>query len=155
MNIFATSLCHAECARVLDDKRVIKMILESTQMLSTAINLTGGTGPYKTTHPNHPCSIWVRTSITNFKWLQLHGLFLCLEYSNRYHKKHKCASILLNLPTPELPDIGLTPHPNCAANKSLGIDYKHMEDTHMAYQCYLNDRWDTDKRQPTWYGSTR
>ena len=36
MNIFFTSFDPAECARFLDDKRLIKMILESAQMLSTA-----------------------------------------------------------------------------------------------------------------------
>ena len=149
MNIFVTSACHAECARVLDDKRVVKMVLESTQMLSTAINLSGGQGPYKSTHINHPCSVWVRTSITNFKWLQLHALFLCREYRLRYDKVHKCADILLNLPNPDLPDIGLTPWVNCTT------DYKDMDDVHAAYQCHLNDKWDMDKRQPTWYGSAR
>lgn len=40
MNIFATSNCPKECAAFLDDKRVVKMCLETSQMLSTALYCT-------------------------------------------------------------------------------------------------------------------
>ena len=72
MNIFVTHLDPVKCAQNLDDKRVIKMILESAQMLSTSINVSGGKGPYKTTHVNHPCSVWVRSSNANYYWLLNH-----------------------------------------------------------------------------------
>jgi hypothetical protein len=31
-----------------------------------------------------------------------------------------------------------------------GIDYTHMEDVFIAYQLYLNDRWNNDKKEPIW-----
>lgn len=34
----------------LDDRRLIKMVLETAQLLSTAISELGGVGPYKLTH---------------------------------------------------------------------------------------------------------
>lgn len=43
MNIFFTSPFLSECARALDDKRLNKMIVESSQMISTAIRLEHGT----------------------------------------------------------------------------------------------------------------
>ena len=48
------------------------------------------TTPYKLTHKNHPCSVWARTSLDNFKWLGELGLELCKEYTYRYDKVHKC-----------------------------------------------------------------
>tara|TARA_B100001778_G_C18522541_1_gene599614 strand:+ start:508 stop:903 length:396 start_codon:yes stop_codon:yes gene_type:complete len=59
--------------------------------------------PYKKTHINHPCAIWVRESSENYKWLCKLGLSLCKEYTIRYEKTHKCQSILQllnkNIPT--------------------------------------------------------
>jgi hypothetical protein len=54
-----------------------------------------------------------------------------------------------------IPNGNLTPFANCAANKSIGVSYKHIKDTTLAYQLYLNDRWDNDKRNPTWYKIAR
>ena len=48
----------------------------------------------------------------------------------------------------------MSPFPNCTRNKELGIDYRSNPNVFLAYQMYLNDRWDNDKRKPTWYGET-
>jgi len=155
MNIFVTSTNPAECAHYLDDKRVVKMVLESTQLLCTAINEHGGTSPYRSTHKNHPCSVWVRENYSNWKWLWEHAMALAWEYSTRYNKIHKCQAILealLPFGLHWIPSGELTSFPNCARNKSLNLDYTHVENTQIAYQLYLNDRWDLDKRKPTWRG---
>ena len=157
MNIFATSECPKKTAMFLDDKRVVKMCLETAQLLSTAVNLSGGRSTYKTTHANHPCSVWTRQSKGNYAWLLRHFYFLCKEYEKRYNREHKCFNLL-----PELSH-GIryiqkgdkTPFPNCAANQEHGLDFKNLEDTTVAYQLYLSHRWETDKRVPTWYGSER
>jgi hypothetical protein len=152
MNIFVTSSCPIQSAKYLDDKRTIKMALESTQMLCTALNVHGVSTPYKTAHLNHPCSIWARTSQANFQWLWTHGMELCKEYTRIYGKEHKCEAILNSIKGLEsvLPDIGLTPFANCARAKALGIDHTNNPDVFIAYQLYLNDRWDNDKRPPQW-----
>lgn len=158
MNIFVTSKCPIESAQALDDKRVVKMVLESAQMLCTALNeITGKQiAPYKSTHKNHPCNVWLRHNYSNWEWLHDHFLALCSEYTKRYGKTHKCEGIIATI-APEANRIygevkyNMTPFPNCARNKSLNIDYTHIKDIHLAYQMYLNDRWDTDKRTPTWY----
>lgn len=157
MNIFITSKCPVECAKFLDDKRTVKMCLETTQMLCTALNLNDLPSPYKTAHKNHPCSIWARETRANWNWLWSHGMALCNEYTKRYKKEHKCEQILKDIFKygQRLSAGGLTPFPNCTRNKENNIDHRDNKDVFIAYQLYLNDRWDTDKKTPTWYGETK
>ncbi len=95
MNIFFLSLSPIEAARLHCDKHVVKMILETAQLLYSShwiLNPEGlNEGAYKLAHKNHPCSVWVRTSLTNYMWLASLGWWLCKEYQYRYgdHKVHK------------------------------------------------------------------
>lgn len=156
MNIFVTSSCPYKCAEYLDDKRVVKMVLETAQMLSTAIREQGyeGSEIYKATHKNHPCNVWARETKQNFLWLLRHFRALCIEYTDRYGRVHKSSQLypaflaLSNL----IPEGEMTPFANCARNKEVGVDYTNYECVYTAYKLYLNDRWDKDKRLPTWRG---
>jgi len=145
MNIFVTNADPRVSAQALDDKRVIKMILETAQMLSTAMHVLGIPGaPYKPTHINHPCSIWVRTNWNNFRWTTVHLDELCTEYWRRYGKIHKCAQYL-NLfaqANDSLLIADLTPFANCTPHKDMS--------TIEAYKRTLNEKWALDKRAPTW-----
>lgn len=156
MNIFATSKCPKKCAEYLDDKRVVKMCLETAQLLSTALRINGyeGDDVYKATHVNHPCTIWVAATRMNYLWTVQHLQALCSEYTKRYGKTHKCEDMIIRLlaKAQYVPAGAQLPFANCAANASLGISYKSMADTTRAYQLYLNDRWEHDKRTPTWNG---
>lgn len=154
MNIFATSKCPVKSAKYLDDKRVVKMCLESAQMLATAAAYHGGAVTYKPTHKNHPCTVWAGQSRKNYLWLHSHFCALLSEYTSRYGKVHGCAKYKYELfqAAKAVPDGNITKFANCAANASVGVSYKHVEDVHMAYKLYLSDRWETDKRVPTWYG---
>lgn len=101
MNIFFLSLNPQEAARLHCDKHVVKMILETAQLLYSAHWILDPEGlpekAYKLAHKNHPCSIWVRTSLTNYLWLASLGLWLCKEYKYRYgeHKTHKTEEHLI------------------------------------------------------------
>lgn len=58
---------------------------------------------YKATHMNHPSAVWVRKSFQNYKWLHQLLTELCIEYTYRYGRIHKCQSSglvyeLTNLP---------------------------------------------------------
>lgn len=155
MNIFFTDECPVKCAEYLDTKRVNKMILESCQMLSTAINENGGTGIYKSTHKNHPSTKWTTESYENWLWLWKHMVALGVEYKKRRGKVHKSfktfvVSDIKKQARDFIPHNGITKKPNCAANKSVGLDFKNHNDIYEAYQLYLNERWDRDKREPTW-----
>ncbi len=93
MNIFYLSDCPVESAQSQCDKHVVKMILESAQMLCTAHHVcpTNAERPekfYKATHKNHPSTIWVRENTSNYEWMTKHALSLCKEYTYRYGKTH-------------------------------------------------------------------
>lgn len=76
------------------DKHVVKMPLETAQLLCTGLILNGTEARYKTVHKNHPCSIWARETQSNFLWLADLGIKLCDEYSYRYGKIHACLEVI-------------------------------------------------------------
>lgn len=152
MNIFATHKCPIQSAIYLDDARKNKMLLETAQMLCTAIITNGGNAPYKISHKNHPANIWLRSSKSNYRWALRHYAALCRDFYRRKGRHHKSATIAEALikGIHLIPEGELTPFVNCAANKSKGVSYKSVKDTHLAYQLYLADRWSMDKREPKW-----
>jgi hypothetical protein len=154
MNIFATSKNPREAAKFLDNKRVVKMVLETAQLLSGALRLNGVEEDrlYKLTHENHPCSIWTRKTRGNYNWLLMYFINLCGEYTKQYGKTHKCESLLDLFSKYEntIPAGELEEFVNCAANNGLGLDYKHVTPTTEAYTLYLQERWKTDKNTPKW-----
>lgn len=56
-----------QTSKFLDDKRLPKMVLETAQILCSALKPEDS--PYKITHYNHPCCKWVRESESNYIWL--------------------------------------------------------------------------------------
>jgi hypothetical protein len=152
MNIFITSNCPIESAKFLDDKRSNKMLLESAQLLCSAINEHGGKAPYRTTHRNHPSSVWCRATRDNWDWLFQHYVALCDEYTRRSGKVHKSSLMQEELLSQRhfIPEGDLTPFANCARNLSKGVDFTHEKDVTIAYQLYLSERWETDVREPVW-----
>jgi hypothetical protein len=138
MNIFVLSRCPRLAARLHCDKHVVKMILETAQLLYSAHHVLGTPelpeGAYKKTHANHPCALWVRESRANYLWLAELGLELCKEYQYRYgeHKIHKTERHLLWLKAnaPVLPDGEATPF-----RQAMPDEYKHP-DAVQAYRTY-------------------
>ena len=112
MNIFFLHLDPFICAIMHVDKHVVKMILESCQLLCTTHHVVCSTykPPYKPTHKNHPSTVWVRASKSNYEYLVNLGKALCKEYTYRYGKIHKCQSYIEELGNniPSIPDIGFT-----------------------------------------------
>ena len=102
MNIFVTNQCPIQSARTLPDKHIVKMPLETCQMLAIIysdwyygigqLHKVNGQ-PYATKHGafrKHPCTIWAAENYWNLSWLISHGLALCDEYTARYGKVHSC-----------------------------------------------------------------
>lgn len=116
MNIFLLHWNPKIAAQYHCDKHVVKMIIETAQLLYSAhwtLNSQLPANAYKLAHKNHPCSIWTRASITNYMWLASLGLWLCKEYRNRYgeHKTHKTEAHLIWLfhnPPQNIPFLGMT-----------------------------------------------
>ena len=103
MNIFYLHECPDKAARLQYNKHVVKMILESAQMLCTAHHCYGDkyqveNVPYKQAHLNHPSTIWTRRSKSTYMWLYNHMIALGDEYKKRYGKTHlsitKCKDFL-------------------------------------------------------------
>ena len=92
MNIFYLDSDPVKAAKVQYNKHVVKMILESAQMLCTAHHLLDPCNsddiPYKIAHKNHPSTIWVRQSASHYLWLYHHMIALGEEYTRRYNKTH-------------------------------------------------------------------
>lgn len=97
MNIFVLDENPSTAAAYHCDKHVVKMIVETAQILSTAHWELGGSAPYKSTHINHPVNCWTRMSSGNYDWLSRLGLHLCYEYTIRYDNIHKTENIIREL----------------------------------------------------------
>ena len=116
MNIFYLHRDPKKAARYQYNKHVVKMILESAQMLCTAHHHYNEDTdvPYKKAHYNHPSTKWVRQSDEHYDWLYNHMLELGNEYTKRYGKEHlsitKCKWILWERPY-GIPSNGLTQPP--------------------------------------------
>lgn len=146
MNIFVTSKYPIACAKALDDKRVIKMTLESCQLLSTALhplNISGA--PYRKSHDNHPCAKFTQASQENYNWVLAHFEALCHEYTYRFDKVHACEKFicLFKSASRHIQSRSLTPFVNCT-------NFSEEKSVYTAYKKTLCAKWLADKRSPTW-----
>ena len=126
MNIFILHEDPVKAAQDQCDKHVVKMIVESAQMLSTVHRMLDGSIEqrpsksgkrilkyyklndiredvlYKAVHHNHPCTVWSRESCCNYTWHYEHFIALCEEYTYRYGRTHstdtKLRKILKEIP---------------------------------------------------------
>lgn len=158
MNIFYISTDPVQAAEWMVDKHVVKMILESAQLLSTAHRILDGvevagkskTGRnvkrwilndsrdpviYTATHVNHPSAVWCRQSVENYNWLVEHFHALGQEYTYRYNKKHKCfdgeLAYMLSSPPNNLKTYEWTEMPSAMAD-----EYKISNDPLTNYRHY-------------------
>lgn len=156
MNIFVLDKNVERCAKYHCDQHVVKMILESVQMLCTALNNLGVKTPYKSTHARHPCVLWVEQSYDNFLWLHDLAIALNSEYRFRFDKDrdHKSISVLEEICVYEFESTGLTEFAQAMPDK-----YRVPNDPVRAYrQYYLGEklafaRW-TKRKAPAWVRST-
>jgi hypothetical protein len=119
MNLFYLDKDPVKAAQLQCDKHIVKMVVESAQMLSTAHRMLDGTlietqtatgrkGRhyrladnreqlfYKAVHYHHPCTVWTMKSNNNYNWHWVHFAALCDEYTYRYGKVHKTDELLRN-----------------------------------------------------------
>ena len=110
VNIFVLDTDIERCARYHCDQHVVKMILESVQLMFTSLNKKGFETPYKSTHSQHPCVLWVEQSWQNFCWLGDLTRALNAEYRYRFDKtaNHKSLAVLTAISAHCFEDHGLT-----------------------------------------------
>jgi len=124
VNVFYLDKCPKRAAQQQCDKHVVKMILESAQMLS-----------------NHPSTVWARECTSNYRWLYDHMMALGDEYTQRYHKTHltiqKCRDALREPPEGMPERIDHTQPPQCMPD-----EYKR-DCSVEAYRLYYASKADT------------
>ncbi len=181
MNIFYTDYDPEVAARNMVDRHVVKMILETAQLLSTAHRVLDGemivgkndkgrkttkwtlpdardTIIYASTHRNHPSAIWVRESAANYNWLYSHLLALGREYTYRYGRTHltidKLESVLKQTPNNIPQSKMMTKMPSC-----MDKQYIISLDPIINYRNYYNYgktdllRW-SNRPPPKWIDGT-
>ena len=143
MNIFYLDKDPKLAAIYQYNKHVVKMILESAQMLYTAHHCYGSAEqkanvPYKQAHLNHPSTIWARQSKSTYMWLYDHMMALGTEYYVRYGKTHltitKCKDFLATPPKHIQGDEWSQPP------QAMPDEYKHKDSIIAYWQYYINDK---------------
>lgn len=153
MNIFVVDNDPFNAGINLCNKHIVKMPLETAQLLCTAIHeLSGIETPYKPCYKNHPCGIWTRASRDNFDWLIEHGLGLCAGYTIEYGKQHKCRAVIewAAKNRPAFSSTDLTKHPTC-----MPVEYV-VDDVVESYRRYYIGakskfaKWN-NRNKPEWF----
>jgi len=160
INIFYLDHDTLLCAQYHVDKHVVKMILEHSQILSTAHRVLDGTQGvresktgrkqkywrldsnldsviYQATHINHPSTVWARSSLENYKWLHILTMELCKEYTYRYGKVHKCQSSGLLDALYDAPK-NIPMGPFTQPTPAMPDEYKVAGDSVQSYRNYYN-----------------
>lgn len=181
MNIFVLDKDPVKAAQLQCDKHVVKMIVESAQMLSTAHRVLDGTMSripsksgkttvkhyelddveadliyYKAVHYNHPCTLWTMESDSNYRWHWEHLFALCEEYTYRYNKMHKTEMVMWPLRSApnNIPKGPMTPFP--LAMKS-NPECMFPEDPVKSYKLFYETKQDrfkmnwTKRPVPEWF----
>lgn len=146
MNVFYLDESPFVSASAMTNKHVVKMILESAQLLSTAHHeLDKDNAPpniYKATHKNHPSAVWARSSLDNYMWLYMHFIALSKEYTERYHKIHATFDKLngvLSMPPKNIRDNGFSQPP-----QAMPDVYKDIDSVQAYRRYYLNEKIKSD-----------
>ena len=161
MNLFFLSRQPREAAQAHANKHVVKMVLETAQLLSTAHRVLDGKRTlgasargracttwvlpdctrdsllYRATHANHPSAAWVRASREHYHWAFSLFCELLGEYTFRYGKTHACTKLvgaLANAPD-AIQDAGFADPPKCMPEIYAGVS----QDAVTCYRAYYRE----------------
>lgn len=148
MNIFALSTDPKQAAQWHVNTHVVKMPVESRQMLSCALHTTlpakklealkSSVNLWGYSHPNHPSTLWARSSLSNWRWLRELAYELLVEHEHRYglHRSEMWSG-LRGFPEPPIPDLGLEPFSLAMPDHFKDLDLSPV----MKYRVfYANDK---------------
>lgn len=180
MNLFILDNDPVVAAQLQCDKHVVKMIVESAQMLSTAHRMLDGVQTrrpsksgktmskywvlpddrenvmYKAVHMHHPCTIWTMQNLSNYEWHYKHFIALCDEYKYRYNKVHATDTLLryyLRWPPTNIPLGELTKQPLAMKSNPECM----FEDVVKSYRAFYQTKQDrfamvwTGRKIPEWF----
>lgn len=163
MNIFVLDYDPQTAAEYMCDKHVPKMIVETFQMMGSAVRRHGGQDhempltnngkPLIGGYRHHPCTVWCGDNRSNFYWLGLHGLGICNEFINRFGKTHSCHSKIDHLldMCDKLPSGNMTPFA-----QAMPDEYRDSNAV-SAYRKYYKAekatfaKWEKGRLAPDWW----
>jgi len=169
MNLFVLDNDAVKAAQLQCDKHVVKMIVESAQMLSTVHRMLDGrltrapskTGKtmskhwvhsdpkldevlYRAVHMHHPCTVWTTESTANYDWHYQHFVALCDEYTYRYGKVHATDTLLrevLKNPPKNIPAGSKTPQPLAMKSNPECMNYRDIVGSYRKFYQTKQDRF--------------
>lgn len=154
LNIFVLDPSPKLAAVYQCDKHVVKMVLESAQLLCSQFDPKYNP-PYKRTHYNHPCSVWARISKQNFLWLAAHAMYLSIEYTFRYGRIHAANKAirwaidnvdLINLPSTTLTDFALAMPDKYKENSAVNSYRNYYKGDKVVFA-----KWNRGRQSPAWW----
>ena len=180
MNIFILDTNPNVAAQLQCDKHIVKMILESAQMLSTAHRVLDGKESkipsksgktmvkhwqldhhddiiYKAVHVGHPCTVWTMESVANYMWHYTHFVALHQEFMYRYGKTHKSFNDLgqiLRTPPKNIPNVHQTPFKLAMGAAPECINDSDPVGSYRSFYQTKQDRFSmtwTKRDVPTWF----
>ena len=173
MNIFFLHKFPSKAAEYLCDKHIPKMLLESCQMLSTAVQQHKKNLPwplpfyrhhpvwknvdnlYKEAYPNHPMTKWVGLNHGNFKWTLENAIFIEQEYYKRFNKYHKSRRIITlifqNNYMDCIPEGDFTDPPQCMPDQYKDNDYVTAYRNYYKGEKEYFAKWEKGRQQPEWW----
>lgn len=163
MNIFFVDRDPVLAAKALADRHVVKMTLESAQILSTVVRIRYGRSLstraditlYEATHRNHPCVVWAAETSGNYEWLRAHAVALCDEFRFRYGKDHGSEWLIRRILS-RSPFV--YPSPMTEPPQAMPEEYRRPDPVEGYREYYRNGkahlhRW-TKREPPSWIGAS-
>ena len=163
MNIFFLDKTPELSAEMLCDKHIPKMLLESAQMLSTAVrkyeketDTTPLAKPiYKSAYPNHPMTKWVGETKGNFEWALENAIYIHEEYRFRFNKNHKSYDVISNIINNnyinDIPDGFFKEPPQCMPNEYKDNNYVTAYRNYYKGEKEYFAKWEKGRQQPEWW----
>ncbi len=168
MNIFYLDENPRLAAQYHGDKHVVRMVLETAQILSTAHHVLDGDdnrfsqraldrGMYRPSHFNHPTVRWVRENSDNYLWTWNLFVSLCIEFEfRRQGKQHKSSQLVE--PLRQLPiNVEKASHSEINYPPLVMPDEFQLEDPVESYRNYYLHKWqqgivsyDWGREMPDW-----
>jgi hypothetical protein len=175
MNIFVLDNNPRTAAQMMCDKHVVKMILESCQLMSTAHHVLDGNEITRTTKNgrkfktwevnkpgftflrctmiNHPCTIWTRASTESYYWLWEHTHEMLKVYQARYNKIHCYDNMiqysLAHCPK-NIPNATMPPFAQAMPDQYKNSDAVRAYRDYYIYEKSRFAKWKTGN-VPSWY----
>jgi hypothetical protein len=156
VNVFAVDRDPVRAARALCDRHVVKMTLETAQILCTAARTRlGRSAPYRATHSKHPCVEWAAARRANWRWLVRHGLALADEYERRFGRVHRSRAVIVRMGR-------LRPPPSTGRRQpfvqAMPEQYRGPDAIAAYRRYYVGEKarfatWRRPARPPRWWGA--